>query len=190
MVDLDAVRRGKNTAAGRGDAVELRHRPARVIAVLEHLRAENEVEAAGFERYVLDGSDHIRGRSGTTSRPMYSVAILAKKGKYGLHPAADVQDPDTGTGRLQLLGLRLKPSRDGRTNEPRGRRARGVPPLLSRPRLARGDGGSPKATWFHSAMLATGTSRGRSSVRGRRQPACGAPWVRLPTARARTRSRR
>ena len=99
MVDLYPVRRGKDAPTGSGDAVELGHSPARVFTVLEHLRAEDNVEPAAVERYVLDGSDDIGCRSGNNVEADILVCNAREEGKVRLDAAADVQDPDTRTGR-------------------------------------------------------------------------------------------
>ena len=183
MVDLYPVRRGKNAPTGSSDAVELGHGPARVFTVLEHLRAEDDVEPVAVERYVLDGSDDIGCRSGNNVEADVLVCNAREEGKVRLDATADVQDPDTRTGRPQLLGLRLKPVRECRTNEPRGRRWRGVPPLFPRPPLA-----GRRGTATEGGLS---TADASVSLFGRHVLARSAPSrARSPRDRARMRSRR
>ena len=54
VVHLDAVRRGEHAPAGSRDAPQLAHRLRRVVAVLEHLRAEDDIEARVLDRQRLD----------------------------------------------------------------------------------------------------------------------------------------
>ena len=81
VVHLDAVRRGEHASAGSGHAVQLAHRLRRVVAVLEHLRAEDEVERAVLDGQRLDAARRSSAAGfATTSTPTYSLARSAKKG--------------------------------------------------------------------------------------------------------------
>jgi len=53
---IDAVRREEHTAAGLDHAAELLHGRCRIGYVLEHLQAEDNVEACVFDRDRLDRS--------------------------------------------------------------------------------------------------------------------------------------
>ena len=80
VVDLHAVRRGKHASAGRGDAPQLAHGVRRVVTVLEHLRAEDDVEARVVDRKRLDRPASSAAGFSTMSTPTYSLARSAKKG--------------------------------------------------------------------------------------------------------------
>ena len=73
-------------AAGRDDPEELAHRQRRVVAVLEHLDAEDDVEAAVFDAGAPRRAAQLAPGFSTGSTPMYEVAYGAKSGSYGFSP--------------------------------------------------------------------------------------------------------
>ena len=136
MVDLDAVGRGEHAAAGGRYTSKLADSLRRVLAMLQNLGAENEVEATRRERDVLDEPDHVGlGRRDDIESHVFARDI-GEEGEVRFHTAADVEYPHAPS-RTQFLRLRAEPAREGRTHDPGGRRGGRAPSLLPRPVRAR-----------------------------------------------------
>ena len=80
MVPLRAVRRREHAPTGRRDAPELPHRLRRVVAVLEHLRAEDEIELAVADGEALHPADQIGALAFVDVDADVLLARSAKKG--------------------------------------------------------------------------------------------------------------
>ena len=90
VVDLDAVRGGEHAPAGRDHAAELPDRERRVGCVLEHLAAENELEAALGHRNRLDGSFELCRRIRHVDTHVLGDCA-GEEGLVRLAPAPDVE---------------------------------------------------------------------------------------------------
>ena len=119
--------------------------------MLEHLRAEDEVETARLERHRLDEPDDVRARRRLDVEPYVLLRDRLEVRVVRLDAAADVEDADACTRRAKALGLGAQPARESLPHDPlRGRRRR-VPPLLAGPHAVSG-------TWVgvgHATILAT-----------------------------------
>ena len=87
VVDLRPVRREQEPAAWRDGAEELANRERRVVRVLEHLVAEDDVEAAVLDRERLDRSRAARPAGSRRGRLRRTTSRDgAKIGSYGFCP--------------------------------------------------------------------------------------------------------
>ena len=155
VVPLDSVRRGEHAAPGSGDATKLAHGLRRVVAVLEHLRAEHEVEARRPRREAP--------RPGRAARPR----DCRRRRRRRTRSRARRRTGSTASGRSRRRGrgspsplarLRLEPRGERRADGPRRRAQRRVPPLLTGPvghaheaDATRGASGTPRTTGFFAA---------------------------------------
>ena len=165
VVDLDAVGRGENAAAGGSHPAQLLDGQRRVVAVLEHLGAEDDVEAAVGHGQRLDGADQLRVRVRDDVHADVLARNAREEGVVGLDAAADVQDAEAGSGRAQFLRFRAQPARQGGAHDPR-RRGRGrVAPLLAGPGPA-GASGVDASDHFvvRVDLYATTSARRRSNA--------------------------
>ena len=142
----DAVRRGEHAPAGRRDAPELSHRLRRVVAVLEHLRAEDEVEA----RRPRPGAPRRAPRaprpgSSTTSTPTYSARPLGEEGVVRLRAAADVEHAVAVAASAPAPRARPRAAR-ARPRSASSGAGVAAPRRASRRRFARG-GRYPRSFW-------------------------------------------
>src|SRR5262249_42247265 len=133
VVDLDAVRGGEHPATGGEHTAQLAHRPLRVDRVLEHLGAEDDVEARVRDGELLDRAVQV----GRRVRRLVHADVLArgapKEWVVGLHAAADVEDAVAAVALARAARFLPKPGRK-RGAEQEGRRAtRWVSPQLAWP---------------------------------------------------------
>ena len=141
---LDAVRRGEHAAARRGHPAQLPHRLRRVVAVLEHLGAEDDVEGAVLDRQRLDAPAQLGGRvlddvdADVLGRP------LREEGVVRLRSAADVEDAVAVADSSLRLAARRRAAR-GRPTSASSEAGAAAPPRASRTR-ARG-GRYPRSFW-------------------------------------------
>ena len=142
VVGHHAVRRDEHAAAGGGDAGELRHGRGRVVAVLEHLDAEDDVEARVLERQRLHRPAYVGVRVLDRVDADVRGGVRREERLVGLLAAAHVEEPVRAE-----VGMRA---------------------LLPRRRASARAGRGPRtwaSTWWVEARIRHGSTRGRSRAR-------------------------
>ena len=132
VVDLDPVRRGEHPPAGPRDPAQLADGLSRVVAVLEHLGAEDDVERRVLDRQRLDRAEQLGCRILDDVDADVLGRGLREERVVRLDAAADVEDAHL-LPRLELGSLRPQPRGQRATHDPRRRADRWVSPLRARP---------------------------------------------------------
>ena len=132
VVDLHAVSRGEHPPPGCRHAPQLAHGLRGIVAVLEDLRAQHDVEGGVGDRERLDGAAQLRGGVLDDVDADVLTGDVGEERQVGLRPAADVEDTQPPV-RRELVRLRAQPRRERRPHDPRRRRPRRVAPLRPRP---------------------------------------------------------
>ena len=112
--------------------MQLPHSLHGVVAVLEHLGAEDEVERAVADGQFFDAADELGSLVGVDVDADVLARPLGEEGVIGLGPAADVEDAIARPGFLSLF---LEPGGERRADGPRGRAQPWVTPVVARPVL-------------------------------------------------------
>jgi DNA primase large subunit len=110
VVDLDAVRRSEDAAAGLDHPAQLSDRLRRIVCVLQNLRAEDEVEARVVDGEALDRRVEVGGRMAPIDTDVFARA--GKERVVRLVAAADVEDALA----VGVRGLGPKPRRQRSAN--------------------------------------------------------------------------
>src|SRR5207248_5667212 len=96
MVEPD-VRSGSHQISARSqDAMDLAHRAPRVVAMLEHLRAQHEIEALRRKTGLLRGADEISARTWGEIERANGIAASRQQVSVRRAVAAEVERKSTG----------------------------------------------------------------------------------------------
>ena len=177
----DAVRRGEHAAARRGHAAQFANRPGRVVAVLEDLVAEDDVEARVLGGNRLDraaqlGAGILHGIDADVRRGVRGEERLVR-----LLAAADVEHAVRAQLVVAAASLAREPTNERTANgvcrhgvrrvEPRVRHRRHLQPSRRRLPPDRASGSSPPAAGCPARCRARPTRpQGSGGRRARRAP--------------------
>ena len=118
VIDLDAVGGREHPPARTRDTPELPNGLSGVVAVLEHLRAEHDVERGVVDRQCLDRAEQLRSRVLDDIDPDVLRRDAREVRVVGLDAAADIEDAHF-RACLELRSLRLQPGGQRTSDDPR-----------------------------------------------------------------------
>ena len=155
VVRHHAVRRGEHAAARRGDAVQLRHRLQGVVAVLEHLVAEDDVEGRVLDGEILDRPFQVRLRVVDRIHADVRRRVRCEERLVWPRAATDVEDAIAADRAARIERLLAQPADEWLAHGVGRHRSRGIESRVShwlpspsphrRPRGRGGDTSRPAA---------------------------------------------